>query len=102
MASWIGATDAQRFWQYIVPAARRAVADGGWLETEMAALAAKGSDMKAKQETFEVGSTEYRVYARRIEQLREQYRGLIAMRRTDLATLAEADRRKAYHKAKAA
>lgn len=99
MAAWIGASESQRFWQYIVPQARKEVADGGWLETALAEYVVKGETLKAAMVTMTEGSLEYRQSVRRLEALRRDYRSLVDQRKRDLATLAEADRRKAYRKA---
>ncbi len=102
MAAWIGASPSQRFWQYTVPAARKAVNDGGWLEKAMADYVAQGEAYKAALEAAEEGSLAYRQANRRLEACRRDWLSLRDMRKRDLATLAEADRRKAYKKDKAA
>lgn len=99
MAAWIGATEAQRFWQYTVPQARKDIADGGWLDTALAEYVAKGEALKIAMVTMVEGSLQYRQSVRRLEALRRDYRSLADQRKRDLAILAEADRRKAYRKA---
>lgn len=94
MASWIGASDSQRFWQYVVPAARKAVASN-WFAEEKARLVEAAAKMQAALDAAEPGSFTARQANRRLETLRRDYRNAVAVHKRDLATLAEADRRAA-------
>lgn len=94
MARWIGASASQRFWQYLVPAARAAIEGGDW-DNAMADYQAQAEREKAALAAAVPGSLAARLGERRLESLRREWRSCRDSKARDLATLAEADRRKA-------
>lgn len=100
MASWIGASPSQRFWQYILPAARDALARGD-AELCRADLLRKAAQVEADF-AADTSSVRDRKRARRLEALRREWRSVAAQEARDRATVAEGDRRKAARKSKAA
>ena len=94
MASWIGASDAQRFWQYILPAAKRAIADGDW-DRAVADYERQIADATARMDAAMADSFDQRAWRRRVASLTRDRDSCIASRERDIATIAEADRRRA-------
>ena len=98
MAAWIGASDSQRFWQYLVPAARAALARGDhdssreWLLGEVrkveASYAADTSALRDKRRE------------RRLADLRNLWRGIARAEAIDRETVAKADRLKSQRQAR--
>lgn len=98
MASWIGASSAQRFWQYTLPAARRAIASGEW-DTCIAEYDRQISDAQAHMAAAVPDSFDQRSWGRRIAGYQRDRDSCIRSRERDLATIAEADRRRARRRA---
>ena len=101
MARWIDATPSQRFWQYTYPAARRLIESGEW-DACIAEYDAQIERAKAGLAASEPGSHDHRRRTRRLADLETYRAGNIASKEADLATIAEAARRKAERRIRAA
>lgn len=101
MARWIDASPSQRFWQYILPAARRMIESGEW-DRCIADYDARIAEAATRVETAEPDSFDQRAWRRRLASLTRERDGCVTSRDVDLATIAEGARRKALKKARAA
>lgn len=81
MASWIGGTEAQRFYQYIRPAARAALKRG---DHEIVKKDILDRVAKLKVPGAEASDIEVKRYNRRLESLREEFRANERQLRRDL------------------
>lgn len=93
MASWIGASPSQRFWQYTLPAARRAIASGEW-DRCIADYDRQIADAQADLAAQAPDTFAFRQRQRRIAGLERDRDSCIASRARDLDTIAEGERRK--------
>jgi hypothetical protein len=94
---WVDASDEQRFWAYIVPAAKQRIESGYWdkflarVEREGKAAAAKFASMDRNV----VDALTYGNARRDVEGLRRDYKAGLHNRAVDIQTLTTASRKKA-------
>lgn len=101
MASWIGASSSQRFWQYIVPAARRSIENGDWDQC-IADYDKQIQFARIELAKHEDSSVDHKRWARRIASYETYRADLVRQHEQDLAVLAEADRRRSMKRIKTA
>lgn len=88
MAAWIGATSAQRFYQYTLPAAKSALASGGY-EAERLRIAALVRKFRADHAKAE-SPRDRKKANRRIRAQLDEWARICVARENNLKTVAAA------------
>lgn len=101
MARWIDATPDQRFWQYILPTAKRMINSGEW-DACIAAYDPLIATARERIAAVDADSHDARRWTRRLTELESQRAGNVALRDADLAVIAEGVRRKDQRRGRAA
>lgn len=101
MARWIDASPSQRFWQYTYPNARRLIESGEW-DVCIAEGGRQIADAQMQLDATTPGDIEHRRWTRRLADRVRDRDNAVRMKEQDLATIAEAERRKAARKGRVA
>lgn len=93
MARWVDASDAQKFWQYTLPAASSRIASNEW-QICMTQAEEKAEAAKQRMAGVEEGTLQHSSLRRLLQELRRDWLNARNSLRFDLGIIAEADRRR--------